>query len=408
MEYKLDKFTASIIDYNFLKLVDNENKELSEKKSIVEENYKNLIPDLSPILNREIPLNIRDLAYIVNVLVDAKKVVTVDESFIHKSFEIIEEVQLDNGSFPYDKSQDLRRDISTDTAKQQSTIAMVIIALSKDVVLKEKYVKLFTKCIDSLKKQTLTHDFEKVFIAYAYACSEQFNDAEIHLKSIKKNYLRSLFVEHKPMFVEIVSYIIMTKILLDKDPIEEVSWILSKRSADGGFYSPHDTVLALQALYSYIENSKIDYSNFGIEFSLNGIKGDFSNPFEKKVQVAEFASQFDFVANSNLGYAVAYDETINKMENKVYEKFMICSQLKIVGDSRIEVTVNVTNKRLNATNLVMVEVKLPSGYVYTNHIENERIMVKIIEFFKFILQFLFGFLYRIWKFKWTKILSSFM
>jgi hypothetical protein len=204
--------------------------------------------------------------------------------------------------------------------------------------------------------------------AYAYALAGDHQAAfEILNKKINHGYKsENRFKKHYSMYVQAMSYIILTKTLIGQDPKEQVEWLLEYRNADGAFYSPFDTVLALQALYEYTK-----YKNYQqIKYTLR-IDGNDThiNPSESISYILLSPNIKLRTINQYLGYMNLYQ---NYYDNSAQTN--IISNVETIvkkgnPDTLLDITVKYSFKTPDPTlgnSIIALEVELPVGYEHYN------------------------------------------
>jgi hypothetical protein len=229
---------------------------------------------------------------------------------------------------------------------------------------KEEIDKTFMILEDDMKKMTF-NDYERSIMAYNYALYGNSNTSKIHINKINCNFLeqKKSFIKHKSMFIEIASYLILTKVLINEDPQNEVKWLLSQRSPDGRFYSPHDTVLALRAL--------LEFSKYAATSGLNlDIEGVQTKKFACNIQTAEYSALHGHEPESlqkqsyRFSYSIDYEKS-DLANGAAF--FNTTKKLKKINETLIEINLDFKFNGLEntpETNLVIVEVRLPTGYKF--------------------------------------------
>jgi len=210
--------------------------------------------------------------------------------------------------------------------------------------------------------------------AYAYALNGNHQNAAAFLRKLQHGYKSPRrFLKHYSMFVQIASYIILTKTLIGQDAKEQVEWLLKYRNADGTFFSPYDTVLALQALYEYSRYKNYPYRQYNLR--IDG-KDTFINPSESvKFKLSDQNIKLQ-TYYQDLGYMTLYQEyfdnkdsrnTISSVETFV-RKGRIADSLDIKVDYAFK-----TNDSELGNSMIVLEVDLPVGYKHYNPKNEVRI-----------------------------------
>lgn len=332
-DYKISRFTVSILIYKYFNNSDSE-----QSKSALEAlklDYQEALNLLHYFLNKPSPFDLRLLTSITKNLIDAKELITVDETAIKDGLEFLARHQEADGSFKYTRFYDHRRDIGADKFQKHILTAHVVSTFLKDDSIKSQYQLEVEKSLEFLNgsQDEFKNDYEKSIVAYVMAMDGNAEDSRNLVSSITGNY--KTFTnrpKHFSMYVEIASYLAMTKILNGDDPQEEVDWLLSKRNENGRFYSAYDTVLAMQALF---EAGQLEID-------------DFVNGSELEVK------------SEPSGFTV--DTEVHKTEENL---------------TVVTVIVRINWKDVQFTNLIVIEVQLPTGYDYVAHEKVKHIRVSI-------------------------------
>ncbi|KAL7011095.1 hypothetical protein ACKWTF_014088 [Chironomus riparius] len=319
---KIYKFTASIIKYKYLEKVSKNSSKIANILKEMKLEYQELLRILKNLTKPDAKSNLKLIAYIADALLDAREIITIDEKAIIDSLDYLARKQNYDGYFPYNSDVDSRRDIGSQGFQIQTQTALIILPFLKDQQLKTQYQSLVTKAIkkltDSLSEAS--NDYEKVIIANALS---QNGDRNVLTKfTLKHNYQISSFLKHKPMFVEIVSYLITLK---SSDADNELKWLLNEMNMNNGFYSPYDAILATKALIKASDN-----------IDLNKIRLNANN-----------------------------------VSQTLPESFKVTPSIVKDSNDLIEMSIYAIYKTKNSkqiyTNLVVMEIELPSGYRYHSH-----------------------------------------
>lgn len=372
-EYKVDKLAASIVAYKYLKLIGQKDSELAKKtKNVILQRYYVIVSMLDSLIKEKKPSNIKLLAYVTQVLIDAKDIIAIEEIFIHKNLNYIKN-QMKNGSYPYYEKSEFRRAVGLESVKALILTAYVVKPFLKNKELREKYKNEIRESMDFLyrSKSKFVHNHEKIIVAHTFAISGNTTIAAELINNLTAKYEISIFAKHKSLYVENISYLSQIKIILGTDPIDHIKWLMNRRNPNGGFYSPYETTLALQTFYEYEKyiRSKKNHVN-NLIFEINGKKYEMSN--EISVEIIEgITSTSKIKASGNgLGYASITCENCKEEVNKrstIFKGNIISRKLK---NNDIRVTSNIIMESLefiNVTNLVIIEFHSPSGYQFTKN-----------------------------------------
>ncbi|KAL7012099.1 hypothetical protein ACKWTF_014631 [Chironomus riparius] len=367
-ESKINLLSASITFYKFLKAINKSEIELGKKIFKDLEKGRDFATEL---LEAEIelksPSNIRVVAYAAQALIDCKEFLKIDEELVKAAASLIMSHQNSDGSFPYDEMSSYRVDIGSRSAQVQIQTSIVILLFIKDPELKDIHHEKISKTLNyfnTLKPEDLHNDYEIVLIAHVFSVNDDDEASQFFLKKYKASHVNATLQKHKSMFVETISTLIMTKILLYEDPKEEVKWLIEQRSTDGGFYSPYSTALALQALYEYTKFRNFPQTNLDIYVN-NTLKGRLDSCLDSK-HIEIDSKKFSFsTTNKVLLYLSEHKENSPQKSNGQF--FNVTNDVKNEGNGKYKINIKVrilgTIKiYFKTVNFMMIEVEIPNGY----------------------------------------------
>lgn len=344
-----------MIAYEYFKFIDAKQKyEVALKK--LKQNIKSL-----QNFNED---NIKDLtmvAYTAKVLAYAKIFAKVNETVVERYFDNILNNTLKNIS-----NINLQRGIGGQNNQDIIMKQKVLISILKGknfLSESEKFKHTYLKKIDDLINNLIEYkekffDYEKIMMAYSLALNGNIDESKEFIKNISYNFLKtSNYDKHKSVFLRVASYAILTKIILKADPQREIKWLLSQRKYDGRFYSPHDSVLAFHALLEFTKYAKNNGLN--LDLAQNYILNEGYPKPNIETNSESIKVEYTF------SYGIEY-----KNISQVRENFQV--EVNAVTDSKI-LTIDFTimtnfneNESIAETNLVIVEVQLPTAYKYTD------------------------------------------
>lgn len=322
-------------------------------------------------------------AYAVSAVVDCKKHNNIDDGEVERALDYIGSKQNADGSFTDDAIAYVRREMGTQAAQKFILTAQIALTFIKWQEYSDKYKEVITEALNFLNdtKSELINDYEKVIVAYTFAVFGDQETARQLTSSMKHSFLEPpKYKKHLSMFVEIASYLIMTKVINNEDPAIEIEWLLNQRNLDGSFYSSYDTLLAYKALMRF--SSSKNPKNMNLVFKIDADKEEnikeneiktVSIPFKAHHQLKVFGNGFGFVTIS-YEYSTNQDKNLTQSQQ---ENFSIDAKTTNKGNDTIEIELNVRliAEGMKRTNLVMIEVEMPSGYQYIGHEDAKHIEV---------------------------------
>ncbi|XP_070504853.1 thioester-containing protein 1 allele R1-like [Chironomus tepperi] len=364
-EEKILKFQTAIINYKFLDSIGQSNSDKAKTaKREVFEGGKEALDILKNISKDKTRLWMS--AFIIRALKDAAGLVTADQKLITESLNFIATQQVSKqyrnaGSFNYYPETDDHKDIGAGM-REHIQNALIVTAFTKDSIQPYKEYILNSLTYLYSKNREFTGDYVNVVMAYTFALFGNKLHAAEFLNKLNRGYSSSTFKKHHSMYVEIISYLILTKILIGDDPRLEVEQLLAHRKADGAFYSPYDTVLAHQALYEYTKYKKSGKSFvFEVDGQQNMIGQDESKLFGPFLDPQHEI----IVTTQGLGYALVYQELNDNAAVRNSISALGTSVKKVGSSGDLEISFDYkfspSDRDVNS-NLLVLEVEIPKGY----------------------------------------------
>lgn len=177
--------------------------------------------------------------------------------------------------------------------------------------------------------------------------------------------------------VEITSYILLAMLEngMAADPMPIVRWLIGQRNSNGGFASSQDTVVGLQALTKFSLHVRSPVGMMDIFFApANGPRSAIQVRPEKalKMQSREMpksAREVQFSARGTGSALVQVAYRYNVATKEAEPSFRITPTIKdsprdrLVLDICAEYTPREASERGKNSNMALMEVQLPSGYV---------------------------------------------
>ncbi|XP_017476765.1 PREDICTED: alpha-2-macroglobulin-like protein 1 [Rhagoletis zephyria] len=328
-------------------------------------------------------------AYVVRSLHQLQQFIKVDDALLDKSLQYLANRQVDNGSFV-----DVNNTIFGAERQQGIPLtAHVLLAFLENKQLSAKY----QNNIDNAFKFILEH-IEKSDSIYAkaltvYALQSAKHPATAKYLSLLKSSAKSAddrmwwsAVENRPRQwwrwtpngdVEITSLVLLALLDQGADNVDDllpiVKWLVAQRNSYGGFISTQDTVLGLQALIEFAERSKYEPGLMDIEVLANGgadrsenIKVTEDNGLLlQSVELPPKTLSLDFTAKGKGSVLVQIAYQYNIIEKDPKPSFNIQTLIKKntpVLKLEMDVCVEYAGEG-DASNMALLEVTLPSGYV---------------------------------------------
>lgn len=341
--------------------------------------YQDVLQIQQDLLNKTNSDDIRFVSLIAEVIIDAKTTIDIDERVIDKCLNFIKSFQNNDGTFVYNHEKSFRKEMGGRQSQNIIHTAQILVAFLKDELVRQKYRDVIQKSISFLKsnEEILKYDYEKVLAAYVYSLNGEGTLAQQKLNSMKNNYLMSQYLFHYSLFLEVVSYKISTLINIninntknEKDLQDTVHWVIENRVLNYERFSPFDTVLALEALYEYSKKNGLKDPNIIVNFE--GQKKSINKHNEEILEKFSSAKNFKVTGNGlvyGINYKTLPDE--NSSDN-LDRNFTVILSINCLPNTKqisidVEISLKTNDKNFKGTNLIIAEVKLPTGYQILEH-----------------------------------------
>jgi len=314
--------------------------------------------------------------YSTFTLIKANNFLNVDDREILKALDYLKTKQIADGSFNDGQAVDLQEN----TSYRHILTAQITLAFIKYQKYSNRYDDVIARAmgfLDATKAQLVT-DYEKVLVAYTFSSHGDQESSKFLTSTMKCTFANDPdFHEDTSLYVGIASFLIELKIIEKEDPKLEVQWLLRRRRPDGSFYSPHDTLSALHALLTYELSRNINKMSW--RATIDGqsrMVTDRNEVFHLKLSRKD---QYSLnVMGEGFGYATVYYEYMEKdTTNQTQSDFSIKLDAKELAADMLEITVDVklVAPGAKSSNLVIVEVEMPSGYEFYGHTDGDHIKV---------------------------------
>ncbi|XP_076755633.1 thioester-containing protein 1 allele R1 isoform X2 [Xylocopa sonorina] len=331
-------------------------------------------------------------AFVAKAFKQASAYIPIEDRIINEALQWLANNQAPNGSFP-EVGRVSHRDMQGGAAKGIALTAFTLIAFLENADSSGKYRNTINKGIDYIVRNM--NDVDDVYALSI--CTYALNLAKHPYESTAFNLLESKAItkedikwwskpvavdDKNPWYhslprsvdVEMTSYALLTylKRNLVVDSIPVMKWLVRQRNAEGGFASTQDTVIGIQALANLGEKLATKSNAISIVFMYEGggqsqmnINPDNSIILQKQVlprktrlvNITATGNGFALVQVSfqyNLNVTGAWplftlDPQVDKNSNANHLQLSVCSGF-------------VPTKEANTSNMVVMEVSLPSGF----------------------------------------------
>ncbi|KAK7069614.1 hypothetical protein SK128_027475, partial [Halocaridina rubra] len=178
----------------------------------------------------------------------------------------------------------------------------------------------------------------------------------------------------RPLDVEATSYALLTYLQrgLTKDALPVMQWLVKQRNQHGGFQSTQDTVVGMTALATLAGklSSSNPQMNIQLIYGSRGVNVQVTRENAMLLQRVEIPGDTDVIEISSSGTGVAvlqvtYHYNVHVTAPK--PAFSLDPQLDSTTDSnRLRLTSCIGYTAGNESNMAVMDVSLPSGYIVDN------------------------------------------
>jgi CD109 antigen len=325
-------------------------------------------------------------AYVAKLLGFAKDFVTINDRHLVGALSYFTSRQKADGSFP-----ELVRDYYYIKSKSQGGVpltAFCAIAILENGGYKADYKLNIDRALSYInsKVTTINDNFAFATAAYAFALNNHA-ETDSFLDQLKTNAImnddqmfwyregKSLSTSESPSVnVEIAAYALMAFVEKNRlvEAVKIMNWLMTQRNSAGGFYSTTDTVIGMQALAKIATRLHVASTNMDVKLEYEkGRKKNFkispANAMTLQVQELEKDTRDISVNVAGTGFAyfqVSY--SYNTILDEPNERFAITAVPQQTGSVlKLKICTNfIVEGDQKQSHMTLVEVYLPSGYVY--------------------------------------------
>jgi len=321
-------------------------------------------------------------AFVARSFNQASKYITVDQNVISQSLAFLQNIQADDGSFP-ETGIVHHKAMQGGSSNGTGLTAYVLLTFLENDQLAATYKKTINKAVDNIVMHVNEIDdvYTMSIVAYTLYLAGRTSTADMLLRKldqqasnidgtrhwVKKSndlYITSLSVETSAY--ALLAYLQAYK---DADALLIAKWLVSQRNSFGGFESTQDTVVGLLALSKIA--AKISTKTLSIKIDLkyqNNVKSlniDLKNALVlQKVELPSTIRYIEITATGS-GFTVvqiSYHYNIN--EPKKINNFILNAKISTNADYYFTLETCVGLKNMNQSNMAVMEISTPSGYVF--------------------------------------------
>ncbi|XP_039480041.1 alpha-2-macroglobulin-like [Drosophila santomea] len=311
-------------------------------------------------------------SYVLRYLSEIKDVIYVDGSILQKGFKFLLSHQHEDGSFTEDLKYFSR------SGSSLFFTSSVLLALQKQA---KPNTEAINKAVAFLRSQLgeTGLSLAKSMAIYALQKSQAPESDKLlaQLRSVAKQDQSNDHiwwaedVQHRSLQdVEITSYALLS--LMDskmdgpESAISTIRWLLAQRNIYGEFDSSQKTVIGLTALIEFAEKWGYNPSAWEVSISNEEISQKFikSNRLTQSIKFPQGNKFLEVQAKGTGAALIQISYAYDFEEKEVNPSFSIQTTVKPSLSSKMELVVCVefVEGSTNASDMVVLEVSLPSGY----------------------------------------------
>nr|BAR45615.1 thioester-containing protein 4 [Scolopendra japonica] len=336
-------------------------------------------------------------SFVVKSFIQAKKYITIDENVIHSSLMWLSHQQFPNGSFP-EVGTVFHKAMQGGSSQGLGLTAYVLSAFLESKMSgldssKELVDSVISSSIEILEKDldSIESDYDLVFVTYVLHLAnssskdvafQKMNERSktvgdtkfwtMPLPEINQSDPYAYYNRPRSVDVEMTSYALLTYSLRNMiaEGLPIMRWLLTKRNSNGGFESTQDTVVGIQALAHYAKKiSAGDGSNMKVKFSYKDGEKELELTKENALilhreQIPGSTREIDISATGKGLGILQVSWSYNILTVQERPAFEILTD---VTNENNEMTVKACTKYVyedeNESNMAVMEIGLPSGYV---------------------------------------------
>ncbi|XP_014795615.1 PREDICTED: alpha-2-macroglobulin-like [Calidris pugnax] len=343
-------------------------------------------------------------AFVLKSFAQARSHIFIDEKHIEDALVWLSQKQKENGCFRSSGTL-LNNAMKGGVDNEVSLTAYITIALLEvPLPVTHSVVRNALFCLETASNEKENHVYTKALMAYAFALAGKEEKRKALLGSLEKEAVKKDGSVHwqrpgkepeadLPYYryrapsaeVEMTAYVLLAHLTTQPAPSQEelsfaaliAKWISGQQNPNGGFSSTQDTVVALQALSLY---GAVTYAKSGAAAKVTlRSGGDFQQDFQvdptnrlllQRVALprvpgdysTEVSGEGCVYLQTSLRYNVQPTQEDAPFSLHVYTIPETCADSRAHKAFDIGINVSYTGER-NASNMVIVDVKMLSGFI---------------------------------------------
>lgn len=321
-------------------------------------------------------------ALVAKVFTFAKRHITIDNYVIEKAFNWLRERQLSDGRF-VESGRIYYKELQSGVQDGTTLTAYTLIAFLEHKSLTQKYLSVVNKGTEYIAK-TYRFDgnpYSLALIAYVLQLAghprkHYFFDKLVELSKINEDRTMRWWGSGSTS-IETTAYVLLTYMSRGSyiDAKSIMRWMVSQRYDKGGYSNTQNTFVGLQALGKYSRVMSLSNQNYDVfvnydserqRLHMNSTTSLVGHKFNIPSDVRQVKVDVEGTGAGVFQIAHKY----NNIAHDSVPRFKIEKTLfKIRSDGVANMTIQAIyrpKKDFEETNMVMIEVMFPNGYVVTN------------------------------------------
>jgi len=339
-------------------------------------------------------------AFVARSFNHASKYITVDQNVISQSLAFLQNIQADDGSFP-EVGVVHNKALQGGSSSGTGLTSYVLLTFLENDQLAAIYKKTINKAVDNIVMHVNEIDdvYTMSIVAYTLYLAGRTSTADSLITKLNKQAKRTQGTLHwekksqnhviTSLSVETSAYALLAYLQASNaDALLIAKWLVKQRNSLGGFESTQDTVVGLFALSKVA--GKISGKSVNMKVNLKyrsneqSLKIDQTNALVlQKVELPSNIREIEVSATGN-GIAIAQISYVYHINDLKTSSIALDAKVNSVARFSFDLKICVALKNLNQSNMAVMEISTPSGYVLETKsldaVTNSSSNIKVINF----------------------------
>ncbi|XP_037809423.1 CD109 antigen-like [Lucilia sericata] len=323
-------------------------------------------------------------AYVVRYFMKASEFLSIEDRLIESALEYLSSQQNSNGEFPYTGYL-----LSPHHKNEYGLTAFILLAFLENGTYSTKYQNTIQNGLEFLNSNLNNiNDIYALSLTAAVMKRAKHPSANNLIKllnshSKEENGLKWWSGDDHNLAddIEITAYAAITLLDTPGDHTSILKWLIEQRNANGGFTSSYDTAAGMEALVKFSQiyrnpenvNLKISYSATNLEdivVANDELFMDSNNILDLQTQeLPQTTRRINFEIEGYGAALVQLNHQYNIVNDREFRHFIIRPNAKVKNNNDINLEVcfvyqgfyDINNE---VTNMVIMEINLPSGFAF--------------------------------------------